>query len=276
MPDGPVEGGLYRRNYLRPTTKQLDSDRARRRCLIVFADLPEARRGEFALTVERQLGARYPQSSYGYSHEKFWTTCEVGDFLSSITIAYKLQQSKQAQEQYLREVRGIFHDEALLYRVDDAGGVQRLVDEAFANVTEAALDGLSTANFAAARHALEDGLRGLAIARPSGKTLIRGVFEAAESVFLVIAGEAGLDRINDNAIDRHLRPKMLAAYAGVPNPEDKVDRTLETLKRWVKSAHPYRHGVPFDQVHEAPLEEAVLSATIGMGFIRYMAQLPRV
>lgn len=274
MSDGPVKGELFRRNYLRPTARQPDSDRVRRRCLRAFMDLAENRRSDFAAIAERKLGVDYPSSYYGYSHEEFWMTCEVGDFLSSITLVFNLQPSGLAQGRYLQEVRGIFADEALQYELDDAGGVQYRVDEVFAQGSEAALAGLEALKFAAARHAFEAGLKALSVAQPSGKAIIRSVFEAAESAFLVIAGEPGLDRINDNAIDRHLRPKMLAAYAGVPNADDKVVRTLETLKRWVKSAHPYRHGAPFDQVHEAPLDEAILSASIGMGFIRYMAQLP--
>lgn len=274
MTDGPVEGELFRRNYLRPQTKQPDSIRARRRCLRAFLDLDDGRRSGFVAAAQRTLGVKYPLGHAGYRHEEFWTTCDIGDFLSSITLVYRIQPTSTAQQNYLREVRRIFADEALLYRLDDTGGAHHKVDEAFAQSSEAALAGLAAPQFAAARHALEDGLKGLAAVNPSGKTLIRGVFEAAESAFLVIAAEAGLDRITDSAVDRHLKPKLLAAYAGVPNADDKVDRTLETLKRWVKSAHPYRHGAPFDQIHEAPLEEAILSASIGMGFIRYMAQLP--
>lgn len=273
MVGGPAEGEIFSRNYLRPQVKQPDSARARRRCHRAFLDLDDGRQAAFVDVVQRSLGVQYPQN-YGYSHEKYWTTCSVGDFLSSITFVFRLMQGTNPQAAYLREVRAIFADEALHYRIDDAGGVHYLADGAFAEGVEAAIAGLAAARFAAARQALEAGLTGLATTNPSGKTLIRGVFEAAESAFLVIVGDAKLDRISDKGIDDHLKPRVLAAYADVPNANDKVERTLETLKKWVRSAHPYRHGAPFDQVHEAPLEEAILSASIGMSFIRYMVQLP--
>lgn len=47
---------------------------------------------------------------------------------------------------------------------------------------------------------------------------------------------------------------------------------LEGFNAWVKEAHPYRHGTAAgEEVHEAPFDMAVLSANMGMGFIRFLA-----
>jgi hypothetical protein len=55
--------------------------------------------------------------------------------------------------------------------------------------------------------------------------------------------------------------------------DDKVDRLLEVFKAWVKSAHPYRHGAELEEIHEAPLDMAILLASQGVDFLRYLACL---
>lgn len=143
-----------------------------------------------------------------------------------------------------------------------------MVDEEFSTTVQSVLDGLGDPKFTAARSALEDALGNLSPTRQSGKGLIRGVFEAVESAFLVVI-EKKANRINGQSIEQHLKPLLNERYSGIPEAGDKIDRMLRTLKEWVNSAHPYRHGAPFEEVHEAPLDEAILSATIGMGFLRY-------
>ena len=104
--------------------------------------------------------------------------------------------------------------------------------------------------------------------------LIRGVFEAAETTFLVVAGPDAGNRLNKQAVDKYLKPILVARYKAVPDADDKVSRMLEGFNAWVKEAHPYRHGTGNgEEVHEAPLDLAILSANTGMGFIRFLAGL---
>lgn len=271
MSDDPVEGELFSRNYLRPAERLSDSARARRRALAVFRGLERYIGGDFVALAERAMGVDYPSYGYGYSHEQFWTECEVRDFLGSITLVFRLLRPRREGDAYLNEMRDIFRQEGLHYRIDDSGGVHYLVDEEFSWVTEVTIQGLGSQRFTGARQALEEGLKALSAENLSGKGLVRGVFEAAESTFLVLAADAQVNRLNEGAVEKHLKPMLMARYDGVPESEDKVTRVLDTFNRWVKAAHPYRHGAAFEDVHEAPLDEAVLLASTGMAFIRYMA-----
>lgn len=266
MPDEPIEGGLFRRNYLRPEQKVSDSQRARRRVFRIDFSLHEIRQRDFASLVESELGIEFPGINY-HNHERFWTEVHIDDFLSSITLLHRVAEGRE-----LPALRRIFEEEHLRYRIDDRGGVHYLVDEQFERSVAATIEGVSPARFEAARHALEQALEIMSEANPSGKAIIRGVFEAVESAFLVRIQPAppNTNRLNDQSINNHLRPILLARYAMAPEANDKIDRVLELLKTWVKTAHPFRHGVPFDQIHEAPFDYAVLIADQGMAFLRHI------
>jgi hypothetical protein len=226
----------------------------------------------FAKGVERKLGVKYPLGADVYHHEKFWTTADITDVLSGITIMYRTarEDTEKRGEFVLKGARQIIAEEQLHYRIDDLGGVHYLVDEEFTRVSDAALAGLGDPRFAAAKHALDEALANLGPTRQSGKALIRGVFEAVESAFLVVINQPKVNRLNGQAIDTYLKPILMARYANYGDAEDKVNRAMEVFKAWVTSAHPFRHGAPLDQIHEAPLDLAVMTATQGMGFLRYL------
>ena len=264
MPIQPVEGELFRRNYVRPDQKVSDSPRARRRILQVDRALHENRQYEFVKLVEGELGVKFPGAGYP-NHEKFWTDADIDDFLSAVTLLHRV-----AEHRKLDALRRIFEEEHLRYRIDDQGGVHYLIDEQFERSVAASIDGLGSAKYEAARHALEQTLDGMSGANPSGKSLISGVFEAVESAFLARIQPANVNRLNDQSINNHLRPIFVGRYANAPDADDKIDRVLELLKAWVKTAHPFRHGVAFDQIHEAPFDYAVLLADQGMAFLRHI------
>lgn len=267
MPNQPVEGALFRRNYLRPEQKQDDSIRARRRIYRTY-DEGTSYAEKFIALVGSELGLRFPYNGY-HEHEKYWTTCAVHDFLDSVTLLYRVVPAKLP---VLTEMRRIFSEEHLRYRIDDQGGVHYLVDEQFEQNVAAAVEGLGTPRYEAARHALEQALHGMSGPKPSGKALIRGVFEAVESAFLarIQPAPANVNILNEPNVTKYLRPILEARYAGVPEAKDKLDRVLEIHKAWVKTAHPFRHGAPLDQVHEAPFDYAVLIADQGMAFLRFI------
>jgi hypothetical protein len=270
MSENPLEGEIFARNYLRPNKTLPDSSRARRRALSVFGDYQDVIGSSFASLSERNLGVNYPYGAYGPSHEKFWTTCDVQDFLGAVTLVFRLLQSRQRSSAYIQEMRDIFQQEGLHYRIDDKGGVHYLIDEEFSRVIDTTLLGLGAPRFAAARMALETGMAALETNPKSGKAFIRGVFEAAESTFLVLIADSNVNRLNEDGANRLLKPILVARYRDVPEAEAKISRVLDVFNRWIKAAHPYRHGAAFEEIHEAPLDEAVLLASTGMAFIRYM------
>jgi hypothetical protein len=267
MPDQTIDGAIFRRNYVRSEVRLSDSMRARRRVLMTFMALNEHRQNAIVRLVQHDLGLDYPNSGFGYNHEKYWTKIEIDDFLSSVTYIFREATNQRTTLSLLRQ---IFAEEFLRYSIDDLGGVHYLVDEQFERNVASAIDGLGAAKFAASRHALELALEGMNGADRSGKALIRGVFEALESAFLVRILPEIHNRINDQNIEQHLRPILIARYANVPEPDDKVDRVLALLKAWVKTAHPFRHGVAFEAIHEAPFDYAILIADQGMAFLRYI------
>lgn len=269
MNNEPEVGGLFRKNYLRPSEALADSMRARRR-LLAFFDTDTGNKVVFVQFIARELGVDYPWIGTGYNHTKFWVSAEVGDFLSAITIWRKLSDNPN---RWIATARRVFHEENLHYSIDDEGGVHYLVDAEFSASIQAAIEGLGKTKFTAAKDALETGLEALGATSQSGKGLIRGVFEAVESAFLVVIGPENANRLNASAIEKHLKPILIQRYSEFPASEEKVTRMLGTLSAWVHEAHPYRHGAPFDKVHEAPLDLAISSASTGIAFLRLLAGL---
>ena len=272
------DGRQFRLNYLRSPTTLQDSQRKRLRIKSVVNNIIYWNNyNKFASFVERSLGVEYAQ----HSQDKFWKSAEIGDILSLVTVFLEYHRTETSPSRTYRderneivlELRKTFAEENMRYRLDDSGGVHYLVDEIFEATVSSTLAGLGQSKFQGAKAALLIGLDSIGPKNQSGKQLIRNIFEAAESVFLVIANDSSLNRINEAAMDKYLKPIMLKKYSSVPDSSDKVERLLETYKPWVKAAHPYRHGVSFEAIHEAPLDIAISMSSQGMAFIRYMAQL---
>lgn len=262
----PIEGELFRRNYVRQEVPLEDSARARSRFAALF-DASALSNAAFRGLIQQELGVGNEVHKGFLSI--FWQKAEIADVLSAVTLWFNMLQGAP-KSAFLTNARRIFAEEHLRYRIDNRGGVHYLVDEEFERTTDAALVGLGEPQFAAAKHALEEALARLNPPNQSGKALIRGVFEAAESAFLVVIAEGAVNRLNDQAVDRFLKPILLARHAAHPDAEDKVDRALAVFKGWVRAAHPFRHGAPLDQIHEAPIDMAVMLASLGMDFIRYI------
>lgn len=265
---------MFIRNYIRPETPLRESERARLRIAKLFLNTASTsgfNAHDFAGVVEEELGINYPKGISGhFSHERFWTKADIADILSAITIWF---HTTHKPGEFLKEVRRIFREEHLGYRIDDKGGVHFVVDEEFERTVAAAVAGLGAPRFAAALHALHEAMAHLGTTRQSGKGLIRGVFEAVESAFLAVIGDPKVNRLNGEVLDKHLKPLLLARYSGHGDAEDLADRFMDHFKAWVKSAHPFRHGTPLEQIHEAPLDLAIMSATQGIGYLRFLASL---
>lgn len=264
MNDG-VDGVAFRFNYARAEEKLQDSARARRRLAVAVSDWFDGLQGQRLLKrIDRQLGVGFYRS-----FRDFFQNSDVLDVLSSVTVIWAECNNKPRLR---AEIKQIFAEEDLAYRIDDEGGVHHLVDAEFAHLSAEILDGLGSAALVGAREALENALMHLNPERQSGKAVIRGIFEAAENAFLTVINGAAR-QLNKQALENYLKPLMMEKYQGVPDAEDKVNRQIAAIAAWVHTVHPYRHGASFEEEHEAPLDEAILSATTGMGIIRFLVKM---
>ncbi|PZF77472.1 hypothetical protein DK847_09145 [Aestuariivirga litoralis] len=266
MSDQPLPGRLFSRNYLIPDKKASDSKRARTRFGALLSESPLG--DKFANLVTRELGVRYPYG-YGWNHTKFFDECELRDFLDAITLFIQLTKA-EGRSSILPQATRILAEEHLRYALDSEGGVHYLVDEVFERSVITTLQGLGETRFGAALHDLQAALSEFSGPTPSGKALIHKMFQAVESTFLVIANDPSINRISDSNLDKYLKPLLLARYKDYPERADKTDRILKLFGAWIHTAHPFRHGAPLDQVHEAPIDYAVSIADQGMAFIRLM------
>ena len=262
MSDQPIEGALFTRNYIRPAQNVSDSVRARHRIAQLVSE--QIYEGRFVKLVNGELGIIYP-SGYGYMHEKFFKECSLNDFLSSITLLITSAKDRNLVFQFCERV---LREEHLRYVIDAKGGVHFHVDENFERNVVSAIAGLGAPQYAAALHSLEQTLSEFSGPSPSGKLLIKGVFEAVESAFLVVINDPKANRLNSLAIDQHFKPILEVRYSTVPEKADKIERIIKLIKSWVDTAHPFRHGAPLDQIHEAPLDYAVFIADQGMAMLR--------
>ena len=275
MADEPVEGGLFRHNYVREPFLLPDSDRARRRIWAAFQELSVNQITEFHRQLRRTVGP--PLKTHLYISGQcnaFWNDSETADFLSAITVWYRCTSEYGNQRlQLLAFLRLVFKEEQLRYRIDDDCGVHFFVDEEFERSVQSTLAGLGQPKFRGAKEALEHGLNYLGAAQQSGKRLVREVFEAVETAFLVVVPDGQFNRLNAQAITEALKPILMQKYANEPEAENRVDRLLSNFEAWVHSAHPFRHGANIEDVHECPLDMAILLATQGMTFLRYLTKL---
>jgi hypothetical protein len=274
MSDTINPGGFYRFNYQRSSVPLDDSPTARRRLYRLFMLLTnEGTRNRFVDLVELRLGVEYPTGTYNARHDRFWEKWPIGVVLSAITVWHLLNDNSQLAERIVKGVQTIFDEEHLNYRIAPEGGVHPRIDDLFERDRSATIAGLEHPRFTAARIALQKAFAQLKTDYPSGKGLIREVFEATESTYLVVVANPKVNRLNAQTVTKDLKPKLLSRYASFGDAEDKVERLLLQFKNWVDTAHPYRHGTAAEQEHEAPVDYAILMASQGMGFIRFLAAL---
>jgi hypothetical protein len=123
MSEAPIEGRIFRRNYIREAIPLADSKRARRRLLVLFGKVVLGSNQErFVQQIEGDLGVPYPFRGMYHSHEAFWEQSEIGDALSGITFMIQLAQGNHVSvgKLALDEARRIISEEQLHYRIDDA------------------------------------------------------------------------------------------------------------------------------------------------------------
>ena len=273
---GSSEAQRFSLAYGRRGEPTSDSKRMRRRiaALIEQADDPEkealAQGIEFEQGVDMSpyIGA-ISHAYTRYNWGEFLENAELRDVLDLISIARDVVGSDQ---HWISEVRRVFAEEHVRYRVNEAGDVRFAVDEAFEQGNTATISALGGSRYAATLATFEASLTALATVPPRGKDAIRGVFAAAEGLFRLIFPKA--HRLGAAEISTHLGPVIEQQFADSAA-RGAAQKSLRSFREWVDGAHFYRHEPNHAEPNEPPLQLAVLLVSAGAGWIRWLAEIDR-
>lgn len=157
--------------------------------------------------------------------------------------------------------------------MDDKCGVHPVIDREFERNRTSALASLVDARYTAVRHAVEAAFEQLNGVPMDGKGAARNVFEAAESMFKIVA-ETGAD-LTESAVDKNLRQMCDRLFSSDEQLKSMAGRLLSSFSKWVAALHPYRHGHDRDRPLTLPDDVAVLVVSEGATFIRWLVDLDR-
>lgn len=285
MAEGDVpQGRRFSHVYLQRPDQLEDSERMRRRLGSLYSHIGKMGSSGF-LFGELGLPSKtvITQGDWMLALLKF----DLADVLDSITIFYSylvrmagsrdVSDARWGKENALRlllEIRRIFAEEQVRYRVDNAGGVHLAVDQQFEVAKAATVQGMSDPRYAEALRLLEGGYKALDGVPPDGKEAVRGVFGAAENLFLLTFGTAKINRLTGPFIDQNLKPAVAALPWGQ---EGKAagEAMVDALKNWATASHKYRHEASHPDPHQPPFDLAILMVTQGTGFVRWLVTIDK-
>lgn len=270
-PSSPAIGVRFSQNYLKSEPTLNDSTRARRRLFVLF-DVIHRRSEDYVTPLVGKTGTKVPSHAYGPSWATFFETAKLRDVLDAVTVFWTRfnSGSRSDGERWLKGVREVFSEESLGYRVDDLGGVHLLVDQEFQRDRSSTLLGLGASRFAAAQAAFDACHGALDKSPPSTTDAVRGIFDALENVFKLIAGGKAA-RLGASEIDQYLAPIIARRYDGPAL--NYANRLLASFKDWTNGAHQYRHAPGTEQPSPPPLDLTVLAVSTGTNFLRWLLEL---
>jgi hypothetical protein len=273
MTDGS-EGQRFSLVYGRRGEPSDDSPRMRRRIAALIERYPDNQKEALAQLIEREHGVEMSPyvSGFGGGHtwylwNEFLVDAELRDVLDLISTATGVIVNRQ---KWIEEVRRIFAEEHVRYRVDNAGGVRFAIDESFEGGNAATISALGGKRYATTLATFETALTALVAIPPRGKDAVRDVFSAAEGLFRLIFPKT--PRLGADEITTHLRPVVEKRFAD-PAARGAALKSLRSFREWVDAAHFYRHEPNHAEPNEPPLELAVLLVSSGAGWIRWLAEI---
>jgi len=270
------KGGLFSRNYLRPTEPLSDSTRFRVR---LAANLPADKhyRENFASDLKREIGVVVPWGGYALDFDQFFSRADLREVLDSITIITRTlgepTQSSPARS-WIAFVRRALQEEGLQYTIDDLGGVHRRVDAAFEGATQATVAVLTEPRYAAVRAAFDKAQGELLANPPDTKDALQDLFEAAETLVKnLLETNKSLDA---GLVKKELRVRVNSAYSQADaSAIGFAAQLLEGFADWVNASHPYRHGQQTARPFAPPFELAVLHFGLGANYLRWLVQVDK-
>ena len=268
-----TEGIRFSMNYLQSFEYVEDCPRARLRICKVVQAFQSPLGDQLAEAVEAELGIFYPPviGAYYPDHPAFFTRCLLRDLLDTVTIAYGVAANKS---KFVEDIRAIFAQERLRFRIDDEGGVHPLIDEIFEATAADAVNRLVGSRFKAASDPLRKALEELSKLDCSGKLVIKCLHESVETVCLNLLNKTGeKDILSAALIKNEMRPLFERYFSSLAHPQDYSERFISSFLSWVNLAHPFRHGTVGDVEHEAPLEFTYSWVQQGLGLLRFLVAL---
>jgi hypothetical protein len=244
--------------------------------------------GEFSLegygdVLARELGVYVDSSSakHAYYWPPFLEKAQLHDVLDSITIRYKTLKYHQyddtgsklskAKAKFLEEARRIFAEERVRYRIDDQGGVHFTIDGEFERSRISTLSELGRSRYSGVRELFEAAFTALDTTPPDGKSAIRNVFFATESLFRLMFPISA--QLNAGEVTKQLKPRIDAIYADQKPAVYVAQKQLAALQDWIDGAHFYRHEPGTEDPAQPPLDLAIYLVSQGAAHIRWLARL---
>lgn len=228
--------------------------------------------------VEMKLGVSVP-CVYGSGRPRwlaFFQECELRDLLDMVS--YVAQTGlvtntayRGAAKQWIDDVRTIFREENVRYRVDDFGVVHFSVDGEFEHNVSSALSALTASRYTAARMHFDAGQRALDNVPPQTREAIRQTYEAIETVFRLMFPEVA--RLNVGDVEKKLSPLVLEAVDGTER--DCIKGVIAAFKDWIVGAQGYRHGKGTENLDNPSISTAVLIVSVGAAFLRWLVEVDR-
>jgi len=270
MADGSsAVGQLFSRIYIEKSQPRVDSVRFRARLAAKIKSFSFSESATARLILE-ETGAVVAKGGLVnrpvYFYETFVKTAELRDLLDTITLIYRSLQSSALsamQQKYREDVERIMREENLSYRLDAFGGVHYYVDEEFERSRFAALSGMSSERYLAAKEAFEDAHR--ALLSTDLLSAVRRAFDAVENVFKL---HYNVSRLGASEIKTKLTPIVAAKYSG--RVENAGIRLLASFAEWTNAAHQFRHAPGEADPSPPPTEIAILMVSQAAAHLRWL------
>jgi len=265
--------------YLRTDEVLADSERMRMRMAKLFSQVARSSGNhdvEFGHFVEGELGIKVLRStgmgSY-FSYETVLKEANIQDILDMVTLLWRYLPRGRGQESFLKEMRRIFAESQMGYRIDDEGGVHPAFDGAFEAVRSSVVRGLGGPEYATERKFLDDVESALKADPVNGRQAIRCVFDAVENFFKQMY--PGAPRLSGQFIVQHLRPEVaeILAEEKYATEREASFKSIESFKSWVDGAHYYRHADGKPEPFQPSDDYAVHVVSQGLGFLRWLVDL---
>ena len=231
----------------------------------------------FGGVIERELGTHVPSSQFGYRDwKKFFTEAQLVDVLDLVTVGFRFLQTMHIKkevnspERWRNEVRRIFAEQNVHYRVDDHGGVHFSFDQQFDNSLASAIAALRGARYKNSLHLFNEAVDAMGKVPPDGKGAVRFTFAAVEGLFRLMFPDAA-----------KLTAKESQRLAGVIQKKFEADVTarraaqklLNAFGDWIDAAHFYRHEPGSEEPAQPPLTLAVYMVSEGAAHLRWLAHV---